>query len=59
MEEFRQIYNTISDYVTNPTVLKVASGVLAGAGIACFYLAGRILKSIIIEESGLEKNLKE
>lgn len=62
IEEIRQVYNTISDYVTNPTFLNTASAVFLVGGTVCFgysiKLIADIRKRIKIEENnGLEEKL--
>ncbi len=58
MEEFRQLYNTISDYLTNPIVLYVATGALFSGGVACLYFAGKVIKNMK-RKSKLEEGLKQ
>jgi len=62
MEEIRQIYQTISDYVTNPTFLKVATGVMVIGTAICFGYSIKLIKMINRigkkeESKGLEEKL--
>ncbi|MBI2628927.1 hypothetical protein HYW74_02500 [Candidatus Pacearchaeota archaeon] len=62
MEEIRQTYQTISDYITNSNFLNVASGVMVVGGL--FFLGHSIKLWYDIrnierkkEDKGLEKKL--
>lgn len=60
MEEIRQIYNTISDYVINPAFLKATAGILVVGGAICFGYSIKLLADIRKmgkEMKGLEQRL--
>ena len=60
MDEFKHIYDMISNYVTSVTFLKVFSGVLAIGGIggvAETYYNIKMLQKLKKEEKGLEEKI--
>jgi len=46
MEEIRQIYQTISDYLTNPTFLNALAGTLTVGGLVCFGYSAKLMKDM-------------
>lgn len=62
MTGFQEVYNIISDYICNPTVLKVATGIFITGGLVCLSASAYILNKVRKmgkKDSRLEKNIKE
>lgn len=62
MEEVREIYNTISEYVLNPDfftdLLKVGTGILVVGSAYCLYGIGKIMVETNKTLKDLEEKLK-